>query len=141
MWLSQWSSLNYVRTVVRNVKLIFIGCSGSNHSVFFLCRVTFAGSSSNPPLCTCVSVKGVWLAYGIFHSLHLEWHLAGTKWDLTMWQGKDHSSTSVHILKLVMGGQSLKRALLVMFTRVLYSFMWSSMQETQGSWSTVVCLR
>ena len=42
-----------------NDQLTFIGRSGSNHSVFWLCRVNKLGLSCIPLLYTCVSTKRV----------------------------------------------------------------------------------
>ena len=58
-----------VGTMVSIITLTFIGRSHSNHSAFYLYRATSAGLSSTPLLCTCISIKGVWLMYGIVRTL------------------------------------------------------------------------
>ena len=40
------------------VKLTFIGRSGPNHSVFYLCGASSAGLCCTPCLCACASMKG-----------------------------------------------------------------------------------
>ena len=63
---------NSVRTAILAVvkfKLLFIDCSGSYHSAFYLCRATSAGLSSNPLLHACISMKGVRLMYCKVHTL------------------------------------------------------------------------
>ena len=44
-------------TIVK-VELMFISCSGSNCSVFYLYRATSVGLSNNPLSCTCLSMQG-----------------------------------------------------------------------------------
>ena len=59
-------------TAVCNVKLKFISCSDSNHSVFYLCEATSVRLSSNPLLCTCISMKEAWLMCGNVCTLHFQ---------------------------------------------------------------------
>ena len=48
---------------------MFIGCSGSNRSVFYLYVVTSRGAIIYPLLCTCTSMREVWFLYGMGRTL------------------------------------------------------------------------